>query len=197
MIRCAHLKSHRNMFEILVATRSQLSCVCSKRNQVSGDQTDFTKLYSVLDLNQHASFHYWEDSAQFPSEFSNKDSKKKVFILLEGNWKTWGTREELKHYFTTLIFFSRQVFFIQCIQDGGEYRMGLKLSTCIADKKICKWNAVLRTRGYQEVHLPWTPLRFCPAKSLNLLQERKKEIATSSFCFCFYPCHQARREHWA
>lgn len=47
-------------------------------------------------------------------------------------------------------------------------------------KKICEWNAVLGVKGYQQVYLPWTPLHFCPVKSLNSLLEGKLEIATFS-----------------
>lgn len=108
-------KSWRNMCEILVAAGSQLFVFVARGIKPLGTQADFTKLYSVLDLNQHASFQYWKDFTKFLSAFSSKDSKNNVSILLEGNWKTWGTGEELKHYFTTLIFFSTQ-----CMQSGGQ-----------------------------------------------------------------------------
>lgn len=73
------------MCEILIAARSQLFVFVARGTKSLGTQADFTKLYSVLNLNQHASFQYWKGLAKFPSGFSNNDSKNNVPILLEGN----------------------------------------------------------------------------------------------------------------
>lgn len=66
------------MCEILIVARGTKSL---------GTQADFTKLYSVLNLNQHASFQYWKDLAKFASGFSNNDSKSNIPILLKGTEK--------------------------------------------------------------------------------------------------------------